>query len=62
MDRQVNNGLWFRKREVLAVAAMQLSRQIFTLQFDWPVSLVHLHGLLSGGICQRDPCLAALSK
>ncbi|MCA9443521.1 MAG: carboxypeptidase regulatory-like domain-containing protein [Candidatus Omnitrophica bacterium] len=38
LDRQVNNGLWFRKREVLAVAAMQLSRQIFTLQFDWPVS------------------------
>jgi len=38
LDRQVNGGLWFRKRELLAVAAMQLSRQIVTLHLGWPVS------------------------
>lgn len=38
LDRQVAGGIWFRKREMLAVAAMQLSRQIFTLQFGWPVA------------------------
>ncbi len=38
LDRQINGGLWFRKRELFAVAAMQLSRQFLTLQFGWPVS------------------------
>lgn len=38
IERQVNGGLWFRKREPLAIAAMQLSRQFFTLRLGWPVS------------------------
>ena len=37
LDRQVNGGLWFRKRELFAVAAMQICRQIFTLHLGWPV-------------------------
>lgn len=38
LERQINGGLWFRKREPLAVAAMQLSRQVLTLRLGWPTS------------------------
>lgn len=49
LDRQVNGGLWFRKRELLAVAGMQLCRQIVTLQWGWPVSwAISLASCLAG--------------
>ena len=51
LDRQVNGDLWFRKRELLAVAAMQMCRQIVTLQWGWPVSwAISLASCLAGAV------------
>ncbi len=39
LDRQIDGGLWFRKREPLAVAAMQLSRLLLQPVTLWPTAL-----------------------
>jgi hypothetical protein len=36
LDRQISDGLWFRKREPLAVAAMQISYQMVHPLLGWP--------------------------
>ncbi len=49
LDRQIEQGTWFRKREPLAVAAMQLSHQIMTPLTGWPVAWsISLASCLSG--------------
>lgn len=49
LDRQIEQGTWFRKREPLAVAAMQVSHQIMTPLLGWPVAWsISLASCLSG--------------
>jgi hypothetical protein len=49
LDRQIGAGFWFRKREPLAVAAMQLCHQLTSPLWGWPVSwAISLASCLAG--------------
>lgn len=64
LDRQIEQGIWFRKREPLAVAAMQLSNQMVKPVLGWPTPwCISLTSCFFGAVgvvvlkrlCQRLP-------